>query len=141
MVQCVVIYCAGIMVCLCAMLNFSFSDSIIDKIIDWLLSISGVLFGPVLLTCNINGLIHLKAISKVCSVDGIKEDYFNYPAVALLLIFSIFSAAVTLSIAFNKSLSFATTSLQDQDSLLFKTTQAYVLYSHRLRQRSQRERR
>ena len=84
------------MVLLSSILTFYMADETVDKIINYIVRLSSLIFGPIMCLGNLYFVSHFKALSSVCGATGIEEDDFNAPSVFLLIIFSIIGFSITI---------------------------------------------
>ena len=93
------------------------------------MSLSSLIFGPIMSLGNIYFIIHFKAIASVCGVTGIRTESVNVPSIFLLIIFSIVSFCVTLTMVFLRSIKVLENLFVNSNSVFFRLTRSYILYN------------
>ena len=123
--QCTAIYSAICCVILTSVLAFAFSDRLINLICKHIINISAIIYGPILSLGVIYGFMHIRALSRVCGVTGIKDEEVNVPSIILLLVFSIVAFVVSFAMIYSKTTDVAMALFTNEDSLLFSITSVY----------------
>ena len=106
-----------------------------------IINISAIIYGPILSLGVIYGFMHIKALSRVCGVSGIKDDDINVPSIILLVVFAFVGLIVTAIMIYSKTADVAMTLFTNEESLLFSITSIYFRYNQRLREKKARSRR
>ena len=139
--EAIALFLASIAAVLTGLLGFAISDDWLDWVLKKITNMCYIVFGPVLFTLSVYGFIHVRSISHVCGVHGIKEGQFNYFSV-FILVSSLFSSIyITYSMLLAKTTDMASSAFQDENSILFHIVAFYYSYSERLRRQRERENR
>lgn len=138
--ECYAIYSAVI----CTALTFALAFNLTDEKLEWLarktINISFLIYGPVLTAISIFGCKDLRALSHMCTINGI-QNHTNFVNLFVLFTCLVFGLGVTVTMVLERSLDIAQQSFNNSDSIVYQLTAYYFQFSHQNRQRASRERR
>ena len=97
--ECYAIYSAIICTALTSVLALGLDDDKIEWVARKVINISFLLYGPVLVVLCCYGITESKALSKVCTLQGISKDHTNYVTVFVLVACLVFALGVSFTMA------------------------------------------
>ena len=130
--QCVASYCAGSCVLLIFCVAFNLGDKILERVANWMLNASCLIFGPVLLLISTCGFSQIKALSRVCDYRGIREDQINMMSIFILLIGFGIGLGITFTMLYEQTMLIAQSSFSAENSVLYRLMQIYAAYNLRI---------
>ena len=119
--QCAATYCTGSCVVLVFCVAINLADKVVEQVACWLLNVTSLVFGPVVLTVSIYALRYIKAMGKVCDrYHGIWENQLNLMNIFILLLFLGMSFGITFTMIYERNLIIAQTSFVQDNSVFMK---------------------
>ena len=78
-------------------------DDHLDKSLNKILSVSAIIFGPILSLVAAHGWWNIKAVVKVCRITGYETDTVNYPSIFLLVLFTTIGLGVFGTMVYDRT--------------------------------------
>lgn len=125
--ECYSIYSAVLCVVLTGALAINLSDDKIEWLAIKIVNISFLLYGPILTTICLYGVRDMKALSRICTLQGISE-HTNLVTVFVLFVTLSFGLGVSFTMALEKTIDMATNTFRNENSILYKLSQMYFQY-------------
>jgi len=122
--ECYAIYSALICTLLTLVLAFGFDDDKIEWVARKVINVSFMLYGPVLTTICMYGVSDIKALSRICTLNGITEQT-NYVSLFVLFSCLLFGIGVSFTMAMEATLDMAQQSFNNEGSIVYKLTAFY----------------
>ena len=110
-------------------------DEAIDKSLSKIISVSAIIFGPVLSLVAAHGWWNIKAVVKVCKITGYETDTINYPSIFLLVLFSSIGFGIFATMVYDRTTEVQTTLFTENNSIFFTIISIYFRYNNSLRER------
>ena len=116
--QCVASYCAACCVSMIFCVAFNLGDKILERVANWMLNLSCLIFGPVMLMITICGFSQFKALTRVCDHRGIRDDQLNLMNIMILFIGFGIGLGITFTMLYEKTMMICQSSFAAENSIL-----------------------
>lgn len=138
--ECYAIYSAVMCTALTLALAVNLPDNLLESLAKRVINVSFLIYGPVMTAVCLFGLKDIKALSHMCTINGMQQKT-NYVNLFVLFICLTFGVCVTTVMILERTWDLAMRSFRNENSVLYQATAFYFQYSHQNRRRRSRERR